>query len=144
VYNTRVIRYLVDYADELEQEFEQMSDAQFAVVDVFLGALAHDPTMREWLSRDRFQHHPDPKFDTAPIGEALKLGYNLSRVKLWQTDGTVLPFRLIYTLHHTPQACKILFLGLMARGDDYDQHSTFGTDVRQRYDDLGVPKVAPH
>lgn len=141
MYNAEVIEYLVDYAEALDVEFEQLSDEDFALADTFLGALAHDHTVREGLALNKFRQLEDPKFDTEVVGSFIKEGYNISRVKLWRPDGTVLPFRLIYALQHHGRQCKIVFLGLMPRGNNYEFSSQFGRSVCERYDDLGVPKV---
>lgn len=141
MYNAGVIDYVVDYAVELDEEFNQLSDEDFALADTFLGALAHDHAVREGLALNRFHQIEDPKFDTEVVGTFIREGYNISRVKLWRPDGTVLPFRLMYALHHHGHQCKIVFLGLMHRGTDYEYASQFGICIRQRYDDLGIPHV---
>ena len=82
-----------------------------------------------------------PRFDSVPLGGLLRLGYNISRVKLYRANGTPHAQRLLYAVNHHISPAKIFLLGLMPRTANYEQTHPIVARALLDYDRLGIPHV---
>lgn len=136
--------YTVDYAEALDGDLEQLglADSQGAALWIELIDTIYElEGVRNELLVNKGYHFVQPRFDTIPIGVLLKLGYNISRVKLYRADGTFHRHRLLYALNHSAGACTIWLLGLMERGANYDLNHPLLQRVCLDYDNLGIARV---
>lgn len=108
------------------------------LVDEFFDLLEDDYSVRYALTLAEFSRIPRPRLETGPVVSAIRAGLNICRVKIWDEDGSLVAYRILYAVHHKLPNPKILILGLMPRSDDYDNTSDFGQRVRRDYDNFGI------
>lgn len=115
-------------------------DADGLFFDELFDLLEDSESVRDRLATGRFQKIDDPRFDAAPVESAKKAGYNIYYLKMWRRDGLLVPWRLIYAVHHKPGVTNLRILGLMPRSDNYEISSDFGRRVHADYDNNGIPR----
>lgn len=135
--------YDVDYATaSVDEDLDSLSEDEFALHDALIGLIEENSIVRARLSEMRFQHIPDPRFDTCHIIEWVKIYHNMSRIKPWTADGQLSMYRMIYALDH--QDCRVVILGVMPRNDNYSTKSTYGLRLKHDYEQLRVPLLRRH
>ncbi len=143
-HNDKVIYYAARWASEAVQgdldAVYESDEADGLYLDELFDLFEESEALRQALAEGRFRQIKDPRFDAAPIEWAKRSGYNLYYLKMWRADGALLPVRLIYAVNHQPAQQAVWVLGLMPRGDDYDEHSEFAVRIRRDYDDHGIPR----
>ena len=143
MHNDIVINYALRWAnDAVEQDLDkvyEVSDANGMYLDELFDFLEENMSVRLALAEGRFRQLKDPRFDASLIEWSKHWGYNLYYLKMWHPDGALLPVRLIYAVNHQPAQQAIWILGLMPRGDEYDEQSEFAKRIRRDYDDHGIP-----
>jgi hypothetical protein len=143
-HNFGVIYYAVRWAsDSVQADLDAayaMDGANGLYLDGLFDLLEESDSLRLALAEGRFTQIKDPRFDAAPIEWARRWGYNVYYLKMWRADGALLPVRLIYAVNHQPSQQAVWVLGLMPRGDNYDEHSEFAERIRRDYDDHGIPR----
>lgn len=100
--------------------------------------------MVDALTRQAFNRLQPPSFDLVPVTEALRRGYDICRIKLFNDRGSVLPIRLVFAVDRRPESARIVFLGLMPREDDYDMAGDFWCRVFEEYDYFAIPRCGSH
>lgn len=136
--------YILNLCGALEDDIDDLYGAnqeQAALWDELIDEIIGNARLREELTLHNGYNLLQPHFDTVPVGAYLKLGFNVSRLKLYKPGGGPFPHRLLYTVHHTLPNNRIWLLGLMPRHDNYDPRNAFGTRIRNDYDALGVPRT---
>ncbi len=144
MYNSAVINYRIRWSEHLQGDLDAVYATEEAIgiyVDELFELLEESASLREALSRGTFQQIAKPRFDAAPVQAAVDDGFNIYYLKMWHEDGNLLPYRLIYAVHHHQACPMICILGLMPREDDYEQTSDFGKRVRSDYDHFGVGRI---
>ncbi len=143
-HNDKVIYYAARWASDAVQDdlndVYATDEADGLYLDELFDLFEESEILRLSLAEGRFRQIKDPRFDAAPIEWAKRSGYNLYYLKMWRADGALLPVRLIYAVNHQPAQQAVWVLGLMPRGDDYDEHSEFADRIRRDYDDHGIPR----
>jgi len=148
MHNDKVIYYAIRWANEsLEHDLDAVyaqDEADGLYVDTLFDVLEDSAVLRAALAEGRFRRIEDPRFDANPLAWSYRSGYNLYYLKMWRTDGALVPFRLIYAVDHTPQSRSVWVLGLMERAENYDEHSDFAQRVCRDYERFGIPRVQQH
>lgn len=142
-YNALVINYKFCWSESLNEDLDLLyeeNESYAALADAILELIEDSPKVRFELSHGRYRQL-NPRFDADVWTTAHRRQLNLYRIKLWATDGELLPFRIIYAVDHRQMSPRICFLGVMAREIDYDIDSDFGRRIQDDYDDLGVPEL---
>jgi len=117
----------------------ESQESEAALWDELFDLLLDNAALREQLSRHNGYNAIQPHFDTVPVQQYLKQGFNVIRLKLYLDRGSPAPHRLLFTLQHTAaDSGKICLLGLMLRSENYDPRSSFGSRICNQYDALGV------
>ena len=144
-HNLKVMIYAPSAVEAVDDDLEALGDADFALVDAFIELVWENEAIRGELALGDFHYLKSPCFDVEGLVEWQRAGYNVYRVKLWADDGSLLGFRLIYAVDHSPSFPRILFLGCMPRNpsenDDYQLDSTFGRRIKDDYENCGVPRI---
>lgn len=144
MHNDRVIKYALRWAkNAVQQDLDKLyeeSDAHGLYLEALFDLLEESESVRGALADGRFRQIKDPRFDASAVEWSRRWGYNLYYLKMWRTDGALLPVRLIYAVNHQPAQQAIWILGLMPRGDEYDEHSEFANRIRRDYDDNHIPR----
>lgn len=139
--------YVFAWTDSINEAIERLwdSDPEAAVLveeffDLCAGPDGNEPNLLlvDVLTRHDYRRIDPPCFETVPVGQALRKGYNVVRVKLWTDTGRLLPFRVLYAVDHTPHDARIVFLALMPREDDYEMDGEFWRRVFADYDEFGI------
>lgn len=137
--------YILNLCSALEDDIDALYEAnqeQAALWDELIDELFGSARLREELTMHNGYNHVQPHFDTVPVGVYLKLGFNVSRLKLYRPGGRgPFPHRLLYTVHHTLPNGAIWLLGLMPRHGNYEPQDLLGTRIRHDYDSLGIPRI---
>jgi hypothetical protein len=144
MYNHNVIKYKITWSPDLQADLDNVyaqDDADGLFIDELFELLETNEGVLECLSLGKFQRISDPRFDAAPIQWALKDGYNIYYLKAWRRDGALVPWRVIYAIHHGALTTIVRILGLMERSDEYKPNSDFGRRVHADYDGNGIPRV---
>jgi len=117
------------------------SDRFGLLVDELFDLLESSEEMREALTLNEYRRLDQPTFDTVAVGAYCRARYNISRIKFHDRDGRLAPVRLLYAVDHSPHSCRIVFLGLMPRGDNYDVGNPFAQRIFKDYEDFNVPRL---
>lgn len=137
--------YSIDFVSALDDDLERLHHEDPDVEALWLEVvdLVYDvESIAYELTLDRGYNPRQPCFDTVPIGELLRLGFNIGRIKLYPPDGgPALRQRLLYALDHRRSPGTIWLLGLMPRKVDYDPKDPFIARVLRDYRQLGIPLV---
>lgn len=136
--------YCINWADGLQQDLDavyQSSEEDGLFLEELFDLLEDSAEVRDALTWGRFQRIADPRFNAAPVEWSRQWGYNLYYLKIWRKDGSLLPVRLIYAVHHLAPDPSLWVMGLMHRSDDYDEHSEFAQRVRADYDRHGIARI---
>lgn len=144
MYNAEVINYRLEWCDALESDFQALAEtdaAAYATLDVILEQLENDAELRRRFAQGTYYRGRPPRLDIAGVDNWVKNQFNIQRLKYRRADNQVAPFRLIYAVDHTSGCERIVLLGLMPRGDNYDIYSNFGRRVAADYQQLGVPRL---
>lgn len=136
--------YSIDFVDGLNRDLEAVEAAsrRAAALWVELIDLIYDSQpIADELTRSNGYRAVQPHFDSIPVGELLRRGYNISRVKLYGPDGNPHPHRLLYAVNHSTRPATIVLLGLMPRSAEYETSNQVVARAIQDYDRLGIPRV---
>lgn len=117
------------------------SDSFGALIDAFFDLLEVNAEIRRALCENGFRHLPNPRFDSAPVVEAVRSNRNINYVKLWLSSGQLVPWRVLYAVDYRSRPQRICILGLMPRDDDYDLASDFWRRIFADYDLHNVPRI---
>lgn len=140
-YNSIVINYEATWSPHVRSDLDALYEEnplEAALIDEFFDLVESNELVRRALAEGNHRRYQPPRFDSDPIQNAIRVGLNISRVKIWTLDGQLLTHRLIFAIHHGPIRPRIRFLGLMPRQDDYDPNSDFGRRVREDYSNSGI------
>lgn len=144
MYNPVVIKYSISWSPAVQGDLDDVydqDDADGLFIDELFELLEESQQILECLALGRFQRIPDPRFNAAPVQSAKDAGFNIYYLKAWRRDGALVPWRVIYGIHHALNHTKVRILGLMPRSDDYEPTSDFGQRVHADYDNFGIPRV---
>lgn len=114
--------------------------AHLDVIEAIFDLLETNRDLRLAFARLRFQRINPPRLDIAPLQWALAAGLNISYAKVWADDGQLLNLRVIFAVDESAHCRRLLILGLMPRGDDYDKQSVFGQRIVRDYDRFRFPR----
>ena len=144
MYNSVVIKHSISWSPALQEDLNDVyaqDDEDGMVIEELFDLLEDNELVLQCLALGHFQRIEDPRFDAAPVQSAKKAGFNIYYLKMWRRDGALVPWRVIYGIHHALNRTTVRILGLMPRSDDYDPTSNFGQRVHADYDNFGISRV---
>lgn len=137
--------YSVDYPAGLNEDLERLQavdSAAHALWLVLVDLIYDNDFIVDELTRNATLQRGPPRFDTGPIGEFLRAGFNVCRIKLLRPDGRPLADqRLLYAVDHRPRIERLYLLGLMERSANYEFHDPIVARSLNDYDRFGIPRI---
>lgn len=129
--------FIVELAAErdLDEIFEEDEDSA-AVIDVLLEEFCNHPEWADLLEKDRTRRIQDPAFENQKFEEAWRKGYFFFRLKLWNLDGGLVPYRILHATDRRTDNAHIF--GIFARDIAYDINHTKVQRCFTDYDVLGI------
>lgn len=134
-----------DYADALNDDLAALgvsAPKDAALWLVLIDELYDVPAVAQELTVARGSRDEQPRFDTVPVADFLRRGYNISRIKLYHPDLRPYPQRLLYALDHQRQRPHITLLGLLPRKTVYDASDPTVARILHDYDRLAIPRIS--
>lgn len=122
--------------NDLEELWDVDEDSA-AEIETALDEISHDVTLLSRLTERRFRNVETPAFDTDRFVALWQKGFNLYRLKFWDWQGGVVPYRVIYA--HNPTTDTMYVLAVVSREFNYDIRHPIVTRVRAEYERLGLP-----
>ncbi|MCY1303216.1 hypothetical protein D9M69_698250 [compost metagenome] len=99
-----------------------------------LEELEGDEDLLAQLAQDFFRREPPGQFDTQYWVEVRYTGRNIFRMKYWDANHFLLPYRVIYA--HKQEADEYYILGIVPREWDYDVEHKLSKRMFKAYDEL--------
>lgn len=121
--------------DDLDRLYEEDEDAA-AEIETALEEIANDQRLLESLTQKKFKSLGTPEFDVDKFEELWQQGLNLLRLKFWDWQGSVIPYRVLYA--YAPRADIYYVLAVVERNHAYDTKHPTVLRVRRQYDALGL------
>ncbi|WP_035626948.1 type II toxin-antitoxin system RelE/ParE family toxin [Herminiimonas sp. CN] len=122
--------------DDLDALWDQDEDSA-AEIETALEEIANDPKLADRLSERKFRNTQTPSYDVDVFQKLWQKGLNLYRLKFWDWNGSLLPYRVLYA--HHPQANCFYVLAVVPRNFDYDIDHPIVQRVLADYKYLGIP-----
>jgi len=119
------------------EELWDIDEDSAAEIETALEEISYDVTLMSRLTERRFRHIETPSFDTDRFVTLWQKGLNLYRLKFWDWQGSVVPYRVIYA--HNPTTDTMYVLAVVSREFNYDIGHPIVTRVRAEYERLGIP-----
>lgn len=121
--------------EDLDALYEVDEDAA-AEIETALDEIGNDQRLLERLIDKKFKSIGTPEFDVDRFEELWQKGLNLLRLKFWDWQGSVIPYRVLYA--YAPLTDIYYVLAVVERNHAYDtKHPIIARVVRQ-YDALGL------
>lgn len=138
--------YSIDYTDALDDQLNALQTSapkDFALWKQLVDLLWDNQQMRYELSVNRTAQPGPPRFDTQPVGNLLKSGYSVWRLKLLREDRVtqLSQFRLLYAFHHNVNPPVLHLLALMPRIENYAPAQPTVKRCLRDYAAIGVPRI---
>ena len=126
-----------DALDDLERLWGESENAA-AMISVFLEELQDNQEILDNLTRNKFVHELEPRYGVEMWAGQQQKKRNLWRLKVWNFDGDLINYRVIYAFH--PRENRYYVLGIPSRDFNYDASHPTSTRILKAYDDLDIPK----
>ena len=107
-----------------------------ARVTLVLEQLAHDQMLLDRLTQHDFGGPGGPGFHVSKWQEQWRQGKDLWRLKIWDLDDCLLPYRIVYAF--TPGALRYNVLGIVPRNFNYDPNHPLSRRILAAYSVLSV------
>lgn len=123
-------------SDDIEAIYKEDSDSASIIVSI-LDEMDNDEELAETLTQHKYRDVQDPAYDVSRFHEFYRKGFNLYRLKCWDYEGSVVPYRVIYAYYRD----SIYVLAVVERGRlNYDdRHSEINQRIVRDYEQLGIP-----
>jgi mRNA-degrading endonuclease RelE of RelBE toxin-antitoxin system len=122
--------------DDLDNLWDQDEDSA-AEIETALDEISNDQRLLQRLTQKKFRTIQAPTFDVDAFEELWKRGINLYRLKFWDWEGSLVPYRVLYAYHAAKDTYFVL--AVVPRNIAYDTKHPIVTRVRTDYDALGIP-----
>lgn len=114
---------------------EETMDAA-AEIETALAEISNDLRLLERLHIKHFRFIGQPHFDVDKFEELWQQGLNMLRLKFWDWQGSVVPYRVLYA--HDARNDIFHVLAVALRDHAYDTNHPLVIRVRAQYDALGL------
>lgn len=121
--------------DDLDRLYDEDEDAA-AEIETALDEIANDQQLLERLTEKKFKSIGTPEFDVDYFEEVWQKGLNLLRLKFWDWEGSVVPYRVLYA--YAPRTDTYFVLAVVERNHAYDTKHPTVLRVLSQYDALGL------
>jgi hypothetical protein len=123
---------------DLDLMYEQDEDSADAAAEIetALDEISNDPSLFERLHQKDFRSIGTPHFDVDRFEELWQQGLNMLRLKFWDWQGRVVPYRVLYA--HDARNDIFHILAVARRDHAYDTSHPLVIRVRTQYDSLGI------
>lgn len=121
--------------EDLDSLYDIDEDAA-AEIETALDEIANDQRLLDRLTVKKFKSLGTPEFDVDRFEELWQQGLNLLRLKFWDWQGSVLPYRVLYA--YAPQTDIYYVLAVIERNHAYDTTHPIVQRVLRQYDALGL------
>jgi len=108
-----------------------------AEVETALDEISNDPRLLERLHKKNFRSIGTPHFDVDRFEELWQQGLNMLRLKFWDWQGSVVPYRVLYA--HDARNDIFHVLAVVQRDHAYDTNHPLVVRVCAQYSALGLP-----
>ena len=120
---------------DLDRLYDEDEDAA-AEIETALDEISNDQRLLERLTTKKFRSPDTPDFDVDRFEELWQQGLNLFRLKFWDWEGGLLPYRVLYA--YDPRNDIYHVLAVVHRDHAYNtKHPTVQRVVSQ-YHELGL------
>lgn len=138
-----MIYSLVWAQDSLEQDFDELTDEEFALVEALFDLLESNPELVASLASGDFHHLEDPHFNTQFITAYCRQGFQVARIKLYdEADSHPLNVRIMYAVDERSTSRRVLILGVLSRSVAYTLGDPHGERLMHDYEAFGFPRVS--
>jgi hypothetical protein len=131
--------------ESVDNDLEGLDLPDKALMVELIDLIWESDDVRSRLAEGDYRRLPSPRFDAAPVVSWINAGYNIYRIKLWSTDGTLVGARLLYSVDHRALSARVVLMGIMPRNEavdeDYDLASDYGKRIKDDYEILGIPPI---
>jgi len=99
-------------------ELYEIDEEAAATINVLLDEIYGNEQLIELLCRDRVARREDPAFDNERFIELWNDGYTIYRLKMWDFDGALIPYRVLHAYDGRTDCTHIL--AILPREHSYD------------------------
>lgn len=127
------------YHDDALADLETLTEDDAAMVIVALEEAEADPAFLDKMFRAHTWHQGPPSMNTDRLYSYWNDGLNLLRLKIWDFDDQLCPYRVIYAYDGRVEHYHIL--GIMHRSVGYASTDPLFRRIVAAYEALGLPAV---
>lgn len=124
--------------EELDALWEKDEDA-VTLIEFILSELASDRNFLARMHNRRVRRMSTPDCEVDRLVELWAEGLNISRIKIWDIDGQLLPYRVICALDAAADCYHAIAVVYKKDGYNYERNSEVTRRFVARYHDLGLP-----
>jgi mRNA-degrading endonuclease RelE of RelBE toxin-antitoxin system len=121
--------------DDLDRLYEVDEDSA-AEIEVALDEIANDRRLLDRLTEKHFKSLDKPEFSVDRFEELWQKGYNLLRLKFWDWQGSLVPYRVLYA--YDPRSETFHVLAVVKRNHAYNTKHPVVARVVEQYNSLGL------
>lgn len=122
---------------DLLYEGDESSFDAAAEIETALDEISNDPYLLGHLHKKNFLSIGQPHFDVDRFEELWQQGLNMLRLKFWDWQGSVVPYRVLYA--HDARNDIYYVLAVVQRDHAYDTNHPILHRVQSQYNALGLP-----
>ncbi len=130
------LRILPAAERHLDALYEKDEDAA-AEIETALDEIASDQRLFDLLCRRKFRNYDRPSYEVDVFEELYKTGLNMYRLKIWDYEGALVPYRVLYAYAAQKNVCYVL--AVLPRRIAYDTTHPDVQRVVADYEQLGLP-----
>lgn len=120
---------------DIDELFDTDEDTA-ATILVVLDELMARPNLRDRLFRHGYRNVENPTFDVEQISRFFRRDYVIYRIKIWDEDGSLLPYRALYAYDGRTETYHVL--GIFHRQYAYDETHPKVQRMLADYEALGL------
>lgn len=130
------VRLTAHAVADLDAIYEVDADSA-AEIETALEEIQNDNDLSRYLHERFFRNLGPPSYEVDHFNELWEKGLNIFRMKFWDYQGSLVPYRVLYA--HNPKTDCFYILAVLDRKITYDTQHPIVKRVLADYERLGIP-----
>lgn len=127
---------ITEPAKEDLDRLDEVDEDAAAEIEVALEEISNDQRLLEKLTKKKYKSLDTPEFEVDRFEELWQQGLNMLRLKFWDWEGSLLPYRVLYA--YDPRKDVYFVLAVVERKNAYDTNHPILARVVTQYHELGI------
>lgn len=115
----------------------EIDEDSAAEIETALDEIANDPRLAENLCRSGFFNLSCPHYDVSRVAVYAEERMNVLRLKFWDFEGALVPYRALYAYH--PQKDTYYVLAVAERNLAYERDTELAKRIDNDFSKLDIP-----